>query len=191
MYPATLIYYYFLKLHAALQVQVLTIPPKKKGNLNLTDPGGTITLRIKKKHSQELLPRNRGESSCYSNVPKKWTQLHSLFCDLVSLEGASELMAPHPSSISASAMLLNLFCPPFTMSSPTPLLLLLLLLLLQSTVTFTDCLPGPKTQNCELSSFLLLLLRSHNYFSDFPPRPKTQNCELSCFLQLLLQSRTT
>jgi len=54
-------------------------------------------------------------------LPKKWTQLHSLFCDLVSLEGASELMAPHPSSISASAMLLNLFCPPFTMSSPTPL----------------------------------------------------------------------
>ncbi len=123
-------------------------------------------------------------------LPKKWTQLHSLFCDLVSLEGASELMAPHPSSISASAMLLNLFCPPFTMSSPT-LLLLLLLLLLQSTVTFTDFLLGPKTQNCELSSFLLLILRSLNYFSDFPPRPKTQNCELSCFLQLLLQSRTT
>jgi hypothetical protein len=80
-------------------------------------------------------------------LPKKWTQLHFIFCDLVSMEGASELMAPHPSSISASAMLLNLFCPPFTMSSPK---LLLLLLLLQSTVTFTDFLPGPKTQNSKL-----------------------------------------
>lgn len=181
-------YYYFFKLHAALQVQVLTIPPKKRATLILQIQEVPSHGESRRNTHRNYYPEIEEKVVATPMLPKKWTQLHSLFCDLVSLEGASELMAPHPSSISASAMLLNLFCPPFTVSSPT--LLLLLLLLLQSPVTFTDLLPGPKTQNCELPSFLLLL-RSLNYFSDFPPRPKTQNCELSCFLQLPLQSRTT
>ncbi len=184
-------YYYFFKLHAALQVQVLTIPPKKRATTILQIQEVPSHGESRRNTHRNYYPEIGEKVVATPMLPKKWTQLHFIFCDLVSMEGASELMAPHPSSISASAMLLNLFCPPFTMSSPTLLLLLLLLLLLQSTVTFTDFLPGPKTQNRELSRFLLLLLRSHNYFSDFPPRPKTQNCELSCFLQLLLQSRTT
>jgi hypothetical protein len=100
---------------------VLTIPPKKRATSILQIQEVPSHGESRRNTHRNYYPEIGEKVLATPMLPKKWTQLQSLFCDLVSLEGASELMAPHPTSISASAMLLNLFWPPFTMSSPTPL----------------------------------------------------------------------